>query len=174
LIEEITIDDILMGADGNPTKISRNHTTTLGDRRLMSFAEEPNLMWSDEHPFWARHEGKQWLWIASHKSWIKEVHLGVVTGLKDNNSFLPIDTSEFATLKNGFDKRTVVDVTDEKSEGFDTKLYLPIAKSGSFIIVNGYVVSGGTNEFLFDYTKFDWNTSRNIINTMINKGDETK
>ena len=41
----------------------------------------------------------------------------------------------------------------------ETQLYLPIT-DGTPIIVDGYVVGVGVNEFGFDYTRFQWIPSR--------------
>ena len=39
--------------------------------------------------------------------------------------------------------------------GFDTQLYLPNT-GGVPIVIDGYVISGGTNQAAFDYDRLDW------------------
>jgi len=151
-----------MGADGKPAAIKEIETPILGDRKMLSFEEDPDMRWSDEHPFWAKDDIRQWLWTANHANWIKEVQVGAIAGLKDNYSFLPVDGVEFATL-NGFEQRTVVDITENYGYNYNTKLYLPVTDNGSMIIVKGYVVAASTNEFKYDYTQLDWNQSQPII-----------
>lgn len=163
-IEDVVMSDILMGADGVPVKIKTIDRPKLGPKRkLLSFLEDPSMRWSDEHLFWAKKEGKQWWWVNNHDNWLKEVHAGEIVGLKDNYSHIKYDTSnvQFAHL-NGFLSRTVIDVTHD-SDGAETQLYLPVTETGVPILVCGYVVTGGANEFKYDYTKFDWNQNRKAV-----------
>lgn len=168
-IETIIESDILMGADGQPVTIKVLDFPILGERKMLSFAEDRTMRWSDEHLFWGKNETKQWWWTADHSSWIKEVEMGAVVGLKDNNSFLPTEGFQFANME-GFVNRTVIDVSHEYPEGRNTKLYLPVNNTGVPFIVNGYVVTGGTNEFTYDYTQFDWSKSRNEVISKVKRG----
>lgn len=168
-IETIIESDILMGADGRPVTIKVLDFPILGERKMLSFAEDKSIRWSDEHLFWGRNESKQWWWTACHASWIKEVEAGAVVGLRDNHSFLPTEGFQFAHME-GFVDRTVIDVSHEYPEGRNTKLYLPVNTTGVPFIVNGYVVTGGTNEFTYDYTQFDWSKSRNEVISKVKRG----
>jgi hypothetical protein len=148
-IETVQAGDWVMGPDG-AQRVERLHISRLGaNRRLMSFAEDSELRWSEEHSFWAKQEDKQWWWSANPEMWRAEVALGAVKGLKDINSHLVGDV-QYAHL-DGFTDRTLEHVAADR----DTLVYLPIT-SGSPIIVNGYVVGASLNEFGYDYSQFDW------------------
>lgn len=152
-IENILEGELLMGADGQATRCTEAYSNTLGARRMYTFAEHPEHEWSDEHLFWALQNGKEWWWSASADQWRYEVFSGQVVGLKDNFSLFEGD-AEYASL-DGFVRRTPTRV-DRPAE---TKVYLPIT-DGTPIIVNGYVVTGGTNQFTYDYEQFKWSPAR--------------
>jgi hypothetical protein len=148
-IETVQAGEWVMGAAG-PAEVQRLHVSALGpNRRLMGFAEDAQLRWSEEHSFWARSAERQWWWSANPAMWRAEVELGVVKGLKDVYSHLEGEV-EYAHL-DGFVERSVTIVPAPA----DTLVYLPITL-GSPIIVNGYVVGASVNEFEYDYEKLDW------------------
>jgi len=148
-IETIIAGELLMGADGKPTPCVEAYVNILGPRRMYVFAEHPEHEWSDEHLHWALKNGKQWWWSASPDQWRYEVYAGFVAGLKDNYSLL--DGEVFFASLDGFVDRNIVRV----DRAPDTKVYLPIT-DGAPIIVNGYVVTGGTNQAAYDYDLFAW------------------
>lgn len=152
-IETIAEGELVMGADGRPTKCLEQYVNTLGPRRMYRFKEHPEHEWSDEHLYWARQSGKQWWWSASPDQWRWEVSIGAVVGLKDNYSIMS-GPCEYAHL-DGY----VVRTPERIDYSSDTKVYLPIT-DGTPIIVNGYVVTGGTNQFQYDYETFDWRPER--------------
>lgn len=152
-IETIQEGEALMGADGLPTLCQEAYVNILGPRDMYVFAEHPEHEWSDEHLYWALQNGKEWWWSASPDQWRFEVYSGAVVGLHDNYSLFSGD-AEFAHL-DGWVKRTLVKVPRDA----DTKVYLPIT-DGTPIIVNGYVVTGGTNEHQYSYSEFKWNPEK--------------
>ena len=151
-IETIKKGDILQGIHG-PVPLEYLDIVTLGNRCVMTF-DDQSIFWSEEHSFWARKDGKEWWWTANIETWRKEVEMGAIAGLKDNNSISTGDGFEFACL-DGWKEKNVV-ISGERFWFPETQLYMPRA-FGSPIIINGYVVTSGTDEFKFDYTKIDWN-----------------
>jgi hypothetical protein len=148
-IQSVQAGDYVLGPRG-PAHVQRLHVIELGSRKLLSFAEDPRHMWSEEHPYWVRQNGKQWWWTANKDMLQDQFRSGLLRGLKDPNSLLD-GQAEFATL-NGFVNRTPVTMiaADPKQ-----KLYVPVVEN-SPIIVNGYVVGGFLSEHQFDYSTFDW------------------
>jgi len=151
-IETVQGGEWVMGADGKPAEVSYLHIAVLGPRKMYVFAEGGHE-WSDEHLHWTRENGKEWWWSANPDNWLKEVDAGLVAGLEDNYS---VRTGrglheEFAHV-DGWVKRSVVEV----SRPYETPVYLPVT-AGIPVIVNGYVVTGGTDYKLFDYETFKWN-----------------
>lgn len=149
-IETVGAGEFVMGADGKPAEVQYLHVATLGTRKMYIFAED-NHEWSDEHLYWVLKDGKEWWWSINPDQWRWEVASGGVAGLKDNYSILTGDGYAFGHL-DGWVNRTPVRV-DRPS---DTEVYLPITL-GIPVIVNGYVVTGGTNQELYDYNSFRWN-----------------
>lgn len=127
----------------------------LGDRKMLRFTDG-SLYWSEEHPIWSRNpDGSEWLWTYSPKIWKREVDMGLLVGLKDNDSIRTGTEVEFAHI-NGFVKRDVEEVLGYSPM---TQLYFVIT-GGAMIVANGYHVAGGTNEFGFDYTTIKWESMR--------------
>jgi hypothetical protein len=149
-VQNIKEGDLVQGIHG-PVAINELYITTLGPRKMMSF-DDKSLYWSEEHPLWARKDGKEWWWSANAEIWREEVKNGIQAGLKDNDSIMTgFYGYEFATLDGWKEKHPIV------SSGWlpETKLYQPRA-NGVPVIVNNYVVTSGTDEFSFDYTKIEW------------------
>lgn len=156
-IEDIQPGDVIQSVLG-PATVTKFDPTTLGDRRMITF-DDQSLFWSEEHPMWVRKNGKEWWWCAGPDMWFREIKNGITVGLKDNLSIMSgLDNNEFATLA-GWKHRDVV-----VSDGWlpETTLYT-LDAGGAPFIVNGYVASGCTNEFIFDYTKIKWSEAcRNL------------
>ena len=148
-IQTVQAGDYVLGPRG-PARVQRLHVVELGERKLLSFAEDPRHMWSEEHPYWVRKNGKQWWWAANKEMLQDQFRSGLLRGLKDSNSLLD-GQAEFATL-NGFVNRTPVTMIAANPK---QKLYVPVVEN-SPIIVNGYVVGGFLSEYQFDYSTFDW------------------
>jgi hypothetical protein len=148
-VELIQVGDLVESVFG-PVPIDELYITTLGPRKMMTFNDK-SLYWSEEHPFWAEKDGKEWWWAANVDIWKDEVKRGIIVGLKDNDSMMTGPGYRFATL-NGWEAKT-----PEISPFWapETPLYQPRA-AGAPIIINNYVVTSGTNEFKFDYTKINW------------------
>ena len=149
-IQDITTDDILMGANGKPVNVQKVDTPLLGNRKMYQFFD--GHTWSEEHAHWVfdNETQREWWWSANPQMWREEVKSGAIHGLKDNKSIICHNNIKFAYLT-GFVTRQMQQV-DYPS---DTQLYLPIT-DGTPIIVNGYIVGAGLNEFTFDYTQFQW------------------
>lgn len=150
-VQTVEAGDMVMGPTG-PVKVKRLHITKLeGYRRLMTFAEDPRHMWSEEHPYWAKKNNKQWWWAEGPDHLRAEMASGLLPGLRDPYSVLE-GKVDFASLE-GFVQRTPVTVIGADPE---TPLFVPVIE-GSPIFINGYMVSGFVNEFGYDYEKLDWN-----------------
>jgi hypothetical protein len=149
-IEDVQVGDMVQSVFGT-VAVDKLDPTILGDRRMMTFSDE-SLFWSEEHPMWVRKDGKEWWWSAGPEMWFRELRNGITVGLKDNFSIMSgVDNIEFATIK-GWEFKEVVE-----SKGWlpETPLY-SFGAAGAPIIVNGYVMTSHTNEFIYDYTKIRW------------------
>jgi hypothetical protein len=154
-VEDIVAGDLLMTVGGKSTECIEMYLPILGNRKMIEF-EDKSSMWSEEHPFWTRNikTKTQWWWIYGADTWREEVAAEIAVGLFDNNSVLTGDTSEleFATVDGWRSAKP-----QETAEAYDyfTQLYHP-KTAGTPIIVNGYLVTGGTDQWSYDYTKLDW------------------
>jgi len=144
--------DIILGADLLPATVIDTTTVRLGNRRMLCLLENPKIRFHEADLLWARDSLKQWWWVENAFQ-AQQVWKHNSTGLKVIDSLLVDYDVEFATL-NGFEKQTIVDVSEEYN--FDSTM--PYFKTDRCcpVIINGQVVSSGTNEQLYDYTKFDW------------------
>lgn len=158
-ISLIRAGDFIQGPTG-PWEVERVDLPILGPRDMWSF-EDGSMLWSAEHPLWARNvaTGKQWWWSADPDVWRHEIEIGVTVGLFDNHSIMSHgDEVEFAHLEEVWVQKRPVKVS---GYGFDTQLYLPIAKNGDRMgFVNGYLVTFGTDQYKYDYSKFEWGGPR--------------
>jgi hypothetical protein len=152
-IETVQAGEFVMGADGTSVIVEYLHEAELGTRKMYQFAEDGHE-WSDEHLHWTLKDGKEWWWSINPDQWRWEVSSGLVAGLEDNYSIRTGYDDQFAHMT-GWVKRTPVRV-DRPS---DTLVYLPVTK-GVPVIVNGYVVTGGTDDKLYDYNNFRWMPER--------------
>ena len=144
--------DIILGADLLPSTVVDTITVRLGNRRMLSLLENPTVRFHEVDLLWARDSQRQWWWIENAFFAQQEWELNG-TGLKVMDSPLVSYDVEFATL-NGFEKQTIIDVSEE----YDFYSTMPYFKTDRCcpVIINGQVVSSGTNEYVYDYTKFDW------------------
>ncbi|MDR9847007.1 hypothetical protein [Herbaspirillum huttiense] len=147
-IEEVQAGELVMTADGS-AKVRYLHKAVVGDRSLAAF-DDGSLTWTEGHLFWARQAGREWWWSASKKGFKRNVDLGLLPGLKDNDSVLEGDV-EYAHLR-GFLRRSVRTFKVDPS----THVYLPMTDCGSPIFVNGYLVGSWIDEKRCDYTKLRW------------------
>jgi hypothetical protein len=152
-IEDLVAGDMLMTVGGKSTKCVRLEATILGNRKMIEF-EDSSFRWSEEHPLWARDIStkKQWWWAWNPDAWRAEIALGIGVGLKDNFSVYTGQDVEYAHIDGWTSMKTRV--TPETFDYF-TPLYMPFTK-GLPAIINGYVVTACTNEWVVDYTKMDW------------------
>ena len=154
-VEEITLGELVMGADGAPAEGVDPYVTKLGQRKMLSFGDD-SIFWSEEHAFWTKDSGdKEWWWSAEPDTWRAEVEEGVIGGLKDNFTLRSGRGYKVAHLE-GWKSMSVRFHPEFTSE---TPLFLP-RTNGVPIIVNGYVVGASVNEFNYDYTQFTWKELR--------------
>jgi hypothetical protein len=156
-VELVQVGDFVMTTEG-PAEVWDYEYPVLGSRRLMRFeGDESGLAWSEEHPVWARRDGKQWWWTAGLEAYLHEVAVGRASGLLDNRSMMAGDEGvEFAHIDalNGFRAARVVPVEGASAS---TLLYFPKTRgSQTLILGSGWVFSGGINEFTYDYNLIDW------------------
>lgn len=151
-IETVQVGDLVMGWDGQPDEVDLMEYPILGERRLAGFADG-SLNWSEEHLAWTRRDGHEWWGAVSKNWWYAEVLAKHVVGLQDNSTLRELDDErdEFAHVS-GWVKRKL---KAEKAD-FNTQLYLPRTKRTHMIIVNGYLMTAGTDGFAVDYTQVNW------------------
>ena len=163
-IETIIMGDWLMGWNG-PVEVTEIDKPLLGSRKMLSTSD--GHYWSDEHAHWTRdNTDSQWWWAYDKPRWLAEVEAGAIGGLFDNS-----------TLRSGGDEVTFAHISGWKTEtpavatqyGPETQLYLP-RTNGTPIIVDGYVVGAGVNQYIFDYAQINWDTApcRKLLKDMKN------
>ncbi len=160
-IEDIVEGELVMGANGMPVAVEIMDRVTLsynrngGVRKLFTM-KDGSLMWSEEHLFWSKDTtAAEWWWGTDPDQWRHEVFTDHVVGLKDNYSVRQGDGIVLAHLDGWKD----LDYDEVPGMGPDLPLFLPRC-DGTPIIVNGYVVTAGTNEFRFDYSQFKWDPEK--------------
>lgn len=119
-IETIQAGDMVMGPLG-PARVQRLHVDIVGPRRLMTFSDG-SLAWSEEHAFWTRRGAREWWWSANPERWRREVEMGVIGGLRDNDSLMGGPGVEFAHL-DGFVEREVTHLAYANPQ---TPIFLPV------------------------------------------------
>ena len=153
-----------MGWNG-PVEVTEIDKPLLGSRKMLSTSD--GHYWSDEHAHWTRdNTDSQWWWAYDKPRWLAEVEAGAIGGLFDNS-----------TLRSGGDEVTFAHISGWKTEtpavatqyGPETQLYLP-RTNGTPIIVDGYVVGAGVNQYIFDYAQINWDTApcRKLLKDMKN------
>lgn len=148
-VETLQAGDEVRGPD-SIARVERLHVASVGhERRLLTFREDPNHIWTSDHPHWVRQAGRQWWWSGQPEYLRRAVESGLIVGLQDPANVLT-GPAEFAHLT-GFQARTPVPF--EASP--DTRVYVPVVQ-GMPIIVNGYLTSGFMNEQAYDYRQLDW------------------
>ncbi|RIK35963.1 MAG: hypothetical protein DCC58_19870 [Chloroflexi bacterium] len=156
-IEQVVPGDWIQGPTG-AWEVDHLYVTHLGQRRMFAMREQ-ELLWSEEHPLWTRdnESGTQWWWSASPDKWQDEIVAGVTVGLFDNDSMRTGSGYQFAHLD---DVWRSDDPCEQPGFNADTPLYLPIPVSGRgadrMCFLNGYLISASTNQFDYDYSKFQW------------------
>lgn len=151
-IETVEKGELVLSING-PTKVEKQYQSFLGPRKMLTFAEDRNCIWSEEHLFWVMYI-KEWWWTYNTSVWRKEVETGYTKGLKDNYSLYTGDKGFYFAHLTGWIKRQVVEDFSQDWNP-DTPVYLSMT-DGSPIIVDGYLVTGGTDESRYDYTKINW------------------
>jgi hypothetical protein len=152
-IETLEPGDMLMGPSG-PVAMKYLYISTLGStRKLLTFADDPATVWSDEHPFWSRQGQDEWWWSANADHLKAEMESGLIAGLKNPDSVWRKSPGEieFAHLS-GFAKRSVKVIEGAHP---DTPVMIPVL-DGSPCIINGYVVGAFLNEENYDYRALRW------------------
>ena len=155
--------DIVLGADLLPATVIDKSITSLSNKRMMSLLENTALQFNEIDSLWARDSQQQWWWIENAFR-VQQEWIVTGAGLKIIDSHLVSYEVEFATLK-GFEKQTIVDV----SEQYNFHSTMPYFKTDRCcpVIINGQVVSSGLNEYVYDYTKFDWLNYCDQLNSIL-------
>ncbi len=154
-IEDIVVGDVVKGLSGNNPVVAVE-TPILGNRQLMGMADG-SLLWSEEHPLWVKRGDKQWWMTCNFDVWMKEVETEHIKGLKNNDSMFRWNGTEeqFAVDKGGWKTNQIVPVFGAMNRP-DLQLYFIVVGGDKTLFVNGYCVSGGTDEWSSDYTKLKW------------------
>jgi hypothetical protein len=154
---DIRVGDIVLGADLIPSTVIHTITDTLTKyKRMMSFLESPHVCFMENDTLWAKDSERQWWWVENAVMSQNNWRYNNLTPLKIIDSYLVSYDVEFATL-NGFENKTLVDVTDDYTSY--TQIILIKTDRYSPIIINGHVVASRLDEYIYDYTKFDWLSS---------------
>lgn len=158
-IESIKAGELLMSTNGT-AKIVKMDRPKLGTRKLLKFSDN-SLQWSEEHAMWTKNvNDSQWWWSYNSDYWKYEARKGVIGGLFDNSTIRTGNNNLKWAHTSGWLSNTVEEVADADQ---NTSLYLPFT-NGYPIIVNGYVVGAGINQWVYDYSSLDWDTARlNIV-----------
>jgi hypothetical protein len=158
---DIRVGDIVLGADLIPSTVIHTIPDALTEyRRIMSFLESPHVRFVESDTLWAKDSERQWWWVENADMSQKKWRYMNANPLKIIDSYLVSYDVEFATL-NGFENKTLVDVTDSYTP--HTQLILIKTDRYSPIIINGHVVSSRLDEYIYDYTKFNWLDSYNQL-----------
>jgi hypothetical protein len=126
---------------------------------MLSF-EDGSCPHTEEHLFWVRKEGKQWFWTSNLDICLYEAKIGVVEGLFDQSSIFTGGDPEFANIYDVWSREELVDITEKYDH--ETVVYqpMPVDDSDRMAIVDGYVVTSGTNQWKHDYSKFRWDEAK--------------
>jgi hypothetical protein len=159
---ELSVGDQILSADLQPAIIVGVSHPPLNHRSICSFEESPMVRFLESDSLWAKQRTRQWWWVENvavlHYMWRS---FGAdYRPLKVIDSFLVDYGVKYATV-NGWESKKIVDVTMENQQRLDmtflkTDRYCPI-------IINGHVVSGGLNEYLYDYTQFNWDLYQPLL-----------
>ena len=163
-VELLSVGDLVWGVGEGPVRLVDIEKPLLGDRKVIGFADG-TLLWSEEHGFWVRDpvDARQWWWSFNPGRWRSEVTAGLIGGLKDNHSIKSSHDVEFAHIS-GFKKQKL----HEHYLNPMTQLYGPMTH-GAPIVINGYVVGAGINEYRFDYRSVDWEKERQNLQALKEK-----
>ncbi|MGV2866454.1 hypothetical protein [Achromobacter sp. AGC39] len=157
-ISTIKAGDRVQGPTG-PWTVDYLYKPMLGSHREIYRFRDGSLAWSAEHPLWAKApSGDQWWWSVDPDCWRAEVAGGHIVGLFDNGSLLEGPGHQFAHVG-----KLWADCQPEVVKGFppNTELYLPIAADGDrILIVNGYLVAAGMDQWRYDYSQFEWDETK--------------
>lgn len=161
-LNNIAAGDILLGADTLPKIVKKVDVYKLNYKRVFTFQDFPQIRFTEIDALWAVNFTKQWWWVENAAAlqfmWGS---LGIKPyGLKIIDSMLVNYKVRFANL-HGWSFRELVDVTDQYSE--DTETIFVYTDDYSPIIINGHIANTGLNEYVYDYTQFDWNRYQPLI-----------
>lgn len=134
-----------------PVVIQHVETPLLGDRKLLAF--DDGHRWSHEHAHWVLGgDGMQWWWAHDPFAWREEVANGSISGLRDNWSILSGPGYLFAHVQ-GWKHNEVLHTLNAP---MDTQLYMPNPGNGAPIVVDGYLVGAGLDQWQYDYRLLKW------------------
>lgn len=153
---ELCVGDYILGSDLISATVIETHSMIMSNViRILSTIECPQLQFMESESLWAKDKNRQWWWV-ENVGLVQRTWKINKKGLKKIDSHLVSYDVEFATL-NGFEKRTIVDITENYSS--DSNLIFFRTDRCCPVIINGHVASSGLDEFTYDYTKFDWLSS---------------
>ena len=167
-IEELVPGDKVLGANGTISTVLGLYKAILGDQRSILTFEDQSLYFSDEHPFWIKHNGHEGFGVHNYNSYYRE------KVAKDKNGYTKLDHEIAETLHTplkkleGYTKEPIIICSDidyatiygykrnkaiiDRSFDSNTKLYSPILNGSHTLYANNYLVgSFMLNDY--DYTQ---------------------
>lgn len=157
-VDLLSIGDMLMGADGKPTKLIQLESPELGGRRMYAMPDgidgSRTLRWTEEHRFRVRglDSGVNKWWAANtfeklHERYHARMgkYMGDYKHVYERALFddtVSGDGFAFETLPGAYVTPTMRDVTDDMNPY--ERVYDVVTESGSPVVVEGYIVSGYT------------------------------
>lgn len=159
---ELSVGDQILSADLEPATVVKITNPTANYRSICTFAESPSMRFLETDSFWAKQGTRQWWWVdnvaALHTMW--RATAPDYAPLKTIDSFLVDYSAKYATV-NGWESKKIVDVTLEYPHGLDMT-FLTTDRCCP-VVINGHVVSGSLNEYVYDYTQFDWDKYQPLL-----------
>lgn len=154
-IEEVKIDDLVIGLDNLIHKVLFLDKTKLGSNRSLLKFKDNSLKWSSEHPLWVKVNNDQYFGTFDKNNYLTEMSLKTnwQFGLRIKPPFTLLFNNEIEFAHTtGWKKQQVL--IDRKANN-NLDLY-HLAVEGGTMIVNNYVVSAFADDTKWNYDKFDW------------------
>lgn len=159
-IEDVQESEYVIGMDGKPNRVITPYQAWLGNKRAMLTLSDGSLTWSAEHLIWMRGEDKKEFWgtydfhqyLREHTGFIE--YQGKQYSYKGLTKDLPIivtEDMEFAHIEEGW-KPVAVRMAREYDE--TTLVYSLLTDGSHSYIANGYIVSGFTDDTVYNYKEY--------------------
>ena len=150
-IQDVEVGDLVLGMAGTVEVLSVDRPI-IGSRKLLAFSDG-SLSWSEEHGFWVRDTDKEEFWGTYNvEKWVSEVASGDIPGLA--NGATPWELSSGSHEHSHVAGWKRVGVIDTGNEDEMLPLFHLHTNGCHTYTVNGYFVSGGTDDSDFNYKKF--------------------